>query len=135
MTKRTQLCVFMILIFLISACNTRLTRVDPVPRRTYASLGKISAITSSMIEFVGSAVIAEIIIRNTIEKRDSVGEVCDAVALVEPGIEEALQQRMSGEIVGEEATIAALQTFLEEIARIKSRLSCETLSLGDEEQR
>lgn len=115
------------LVTLVSACNNRLYRDAPVPEKVYAAMQRIRAATDTLTEYVGSVIVAEIILGNAVENDGSVGKVCDTIALAKPGIETALNQHLSGEIVSEATTIMTLQIILEELSQMQNTLTCATL--------
>jgi hypothetical protein len=117
-----------LLIYLLTGCSRSFTTDDPIPRRALKEIVQIGTTTAYMEEFVGSAVIAEVILRNAAENRGTVGDVCDAVRLVEPGVLEQLALRTAGEISGYPSTTESLQEILDRLSTVKTRLNCDALN-------
>ncbi len=115
------------LIFFLTGCSKSFTASDPVPEKALNEIQEIGTTTAYMEEFVGSAVIAEAILRNAAEHRGTVGDICDTVRLVEPGIQEQLALRTADEISGYPSTIESLHEIRDRLSTVKTMLNCDAL--------
>ncbi len=125
--KVISILLLVLLLYLLAGCSSHISRGDPVSGRVLIQIQEIGSNAAHMEEFVGSAVIAEIIVRHAAEDRGTVGAVCDAVRLVDPGIQKQLALRTGGKISGYPSTTEALQEILDRLTSVQTMLNCETL--------
>ncbi len=121
-----------LLFYLLAGCSKSFTIDDPVPGWALKEIEEIGTTTAYMEEFIGSAVIAKVILRNTVENRGTVGEVCEAVRLVEPGVREQLALRTAEETSGSPATVEALREIRDRLSTVKTLLNCEAFNNNPE---
>jgi hypothetical protein len=108
-----------VLIVIQAGCQEGFTRESPLPRKTVAMIADLESITASLTEWAPQMVMAATIIENRAQEDGTAGEVCDAIALVEPNLVQL--------DIAQPATVKALRTMVEQIEKIKNSLDCEDL--------
>jgi len=80
-----------------------------------------------MTEWVPQMVVAAIILDNKVQENRTVGEVCDAIEVIEPKIQNQLTLRTSDDGTGNLSTIEAMQEMLDQLREINQSLNCEAI--------
>ncbi len=115
------------LVGLVAGCATTPKPEDTVPARARAMIRSLEESTASLPELVPSAVIAATIVKNSVETRGTVADVCGAICLVRPNVEQQLSLKRS-DAQANGATAKALEAIVDQMSRIAATLACDCQS-------
>ena len=120
--------ILIVLVWLIAGCQGRLSRDDPLPSKVADKIENLESITAPMTEWVPQMVVAVTILDSKVQKNATIGEVCDAIAVFEPKIQNQQTIRTSDEGIGDPSTVEAIQEMLDQLREINQSLGCETIA-------
>jgi hypothetical protein len=113
-----------LLLLLLSACQAPTSTGEPVPPKAVRMIRKLDARIASLSKYSPKIVMAETMVIKAAEKRGQVGDVCEALEVVSPGLERELRQLQNRPTSEEKQTITVLKDVIRGFSEVEELLEC-----------